>query len=75
MNAPLGLLGFFTDTHDRNEIAPRSRVERAREEQAYYERFFEPRARGSLWKTVTAFIAPPIAALTASLALLAYAMH
>jgi len=75
MDAPLGLLICFTSALDRNEIAPLSRAELARAEQAYYERLFEPRASGAIWKTATAFLAPPIAALTAAIALLVYNMH
>ena len=43
--------------------------------QKNYERFYEPCASGSIWKTATAFLAPPIAALTAAISLLVYAMH
>jgi hypothetical protein len=75
MDAPLGLLMCFTGARDGHEIAPLSRKELARAEQAYYERFYEPRASGSIWKTATAFLAPPIAALTAAISLMVYAMH
>lgn len=75
MDASFGLLMYFTAALDRNEIAPLSRAELARKEQAYYERFFQPRPSGSTWKTATAFLAPPIAALTAVMGLLVYAMH
>ena len=75
MDASLGLLMFFTRTLDRHEIAPLSRKELARVEQAYYERFYELCASGSIWKSATAFLAPPIAALTAAISLLVYAMH
>jgi hypothetical protein len=66
---------FFTRALDRHEMAPLSSKELARAEQVYYERFYEPRASGSIWKTATAFLAPPIAALAAAIALLVYAMH
>jgi hypothetical protein len=75
MNAPLGLLTLFTTTRDGNVIALRSRAELARDEQAYYELFFERSASGTFWKTATAFLVPPIAAVSAALALLIYAMH
>jgi hypothetical protein len=75
MDVPLGLLMCFSEVRERDELAPLSRVELARVEQAYYERFLTPPRKGALWKTVTAFIAPPIAAVTAAIGLLVYSMH
>jgi hypothetical protein len=75
MDAPFGFVTYFSDALDRNIVEPLSCAERARKEQAYYTRFFEPGASGTNWKTATAFLAPPIAALTAVIGLLVYAMR
>lgn len=75
MDASFGLLMYFTAALGRNEIAPLSRAELARKEQAYYERFCEPRASGTIWKTATAFLAPSIAAVAVAIGLLIYGMH
>ena len=75
MDASLGLSMYFASALDRNEIAPLLRSELARKEQAYYERFFQPRTSGTIWKTATVFLAPPIAAVAAAIGLLVFGMH
>lgn len=75
MDAHFGLLMHFTGVLGRNEIAPLSRAELARKEQAYYERFSQPRPSGTIWKTATAFLAPSLAAVATAIGLLVYAMH
>lgn len=75
MYTPLALMALFIRSESPNDIAPHSRTELARAEQDYYERFLAPSRVAPLWKIATAFLAPPIAALTASLAWLAYASH
>jgi hypothetical protein len=60
---------------DATRTARRSPLERAREEQAYYRRFWRPPTKRNVWKSIVSFLAPPIAALTAVMALLAYSMH
>jgi hypothetical protein len=53
----------------------RSPLERAREEQAYYSRFWRPPTKRNAWRSIVSFLAPPVAAFTAVVALLAYSMR
>jgi hypothetical protein len=75
MDASLGMSMYFANALDRNQITPLSCSELARKEQAYYEQFFQPRASGTIWKTLIAFLAPPIGVLTAAMGLLIYVVH
>jgi hypothetical protein len=60
---------------DRKDVTPRSPMEMAREEQAHYQQFWQPAVSRSVWKVIAPFLAPPFAALTAAMALLALSMH
>jgi hypothetical protein len=73
METYLGFLVVANRLCDWYDLAPRSSAQRAREEQAFYERF--GRSRSERWNGALKSIAPLAAVLVAVAGAAAYAAH